>query len=133
MLTDPNGAPQSSTTIPDNEDLNADNTISDLEEYYSSSVKYKPNQMVINKFIVDKITDLVNGDQVTWYLFRIPIRQFDEKVGNLEGFKSIRYAQMYLTGFVQPVVLRMAKFRTVGSGWRRYTGNLQKVRFLENR
>jgi cell surface protein SprA len=132
VLTDGNNVPQSSTTIPDNEDLNADNTISDLEEYYSYSMDLKPNQMDVGKnFIVDKITNLVNGDQVTWYLFRIPIRQFDEKVGNLEGFKSIRYARMYLTGFVQPVVLRLAKFRTVGNRWRRYTGNLQESSFGE--
>ena len=123
---------QSGTTIPDNEDLNQDNTLSDLEEYYSYNIDLKPNTLKVgNKFIVDKITNTVNGDEVTWYLFRIPVRQFDEKVGNLEGFKSIRYARMLLTGFTQPVVLRMAKFRSVGNRWRRYTGNLQESRFGE--
>ncbi len=123
---------QSGTTIPDNEDLNQDNTLSDLEEYYSYNIDLKPNNLKVgNKFIVDKITNTVNGDEVSWYLFRIPVRQFDEKVGNLEGFKSIRYARMYLTGFTQPVVLRMAKFRSVGNRWRRYTGILQESRFGE--
>ena len=123
---------QSGTTIPENEDLNQDNTLSDLEEYYTYNIDLKPNTLQVgNRFIVDKVTNTVNGDEVTWYLFRIPVRGFDEKVGNLEGFKSIRYARMYLTGFTQPVVLRMSKFRAVGNRWRRYTGNLQESRFGE--
>jgi len=123
---------ESGTTIPDNEDLNADNTLSDLEEYYTYNIDLKPNSLEVgSKFIVDKVTNTVNGDEVSWYLFRIPVRQFDEKVGNLEGFKSIRYARMYLTGFTQPVVMRMSKFRAVGNRWRRYTGNLEESRFGE--
>lgn len=123
---------ESGTTIPENEDLNQDNTLSDIEEYYTYNIDLKPNSLQVgNKFIVDKVTNTVNGDEVSWYLFRIPVRGFDEKVGNLEGFKSIRYARMYLTGFTQPVVLRMSKFRAVGNRWRRYTGNLQESRFGE--
>lgn len=132
VLNSSDELPQSGTTIPDNEDLNQDNTISDLEEYYSYSIDLKPNQLDVGKkFIVDKISNIVNGDEVTWYLFRIPVRGFDEKVGNLEGFKSIRYIRMFLSEFQQPVVLRMAKFRTVGNRWRRYTANLQESRFGE--
>jgi cell surface protein SprA len=79
VLTDSDELPQSGTTIPDNEDLNQDNTLSDLEEYYSYSFELRPNTLEVgNKFIVDKVTNLVNGDQVTWYLFRIPVREFDE-------------------------------------------------------
>lgn len=122
----------SGTTIPDNEDLNQDNTLSDLEEYYEYNIDLRPSTLEVgNKFIVDKITNSVNGDNVTWYLFRIPVRQFDGEVGNLEGFKSIRYARMYLHGFTQPVVLRMAKFRAVGNRWRRYTADFPREGFVE--
>ncbi len=123
---------QSGTTIPDNEDLNQDNTISDLEEYYAYNIDLRASNLQTGrKFIVDQITNVVNGDQVTWYLFRIPVRQFDEKIGDINGFKSIRYMRMYLTGFTQPVVLRMAKFRAVGNKWRRFTNNLQESNFGE--
>lgn len=122
----------SGSTIPENEDLNQDNTLSDLEEYYTYNIDLKPGKLEVgNKYIVDKITNEVNGDQVTWYLFRIPIRQFDEKVGDINGFKSIRYARLYLTEFSQPAVLRFANFRAVGNRWRRYTGNLQEANFSE--
>ncbi|MEQ8424611.1 MAG: cell surface protein SprA, partial [Cyclobacteriaceae bacterium] len=123
---------RSGTTIPDNEDLNQDNTLSDLEEYYTYNIDLRPSTVAVGrKYIVDQITNVVNGDPVTWYLFRIPVRQFDEKVGDINGFKSIRYARMYLTGFSQPVVLRMAKFRAVGNKWRRYEANLEESNFGE--
>ena len=123
--------PRSGTTIPDNEDLNQDNTLSDLEEYYEYNIELTPASLKIgSKYVVDAIQSEQNPD-ATWFLFRIPVRQFDQKVGNIEGFKSIRYARMYLTGFTQPVVLRMAKFRAVGNRWRRYTGNLEESRFGE--
>lgn len=124
---------KSGTTIPDNEDLNQDNTLSDLDEYYTYNIDLRPSTLQVGKkYIVDQISNEVNGDQVTWYLFRIPVRQYDDKVGDINGFKSIRYARMYMTGFSQPVVLRMAKFRAVGNKWRRYEGNLEESRFGES-
>jgi len=121
-----NAVPQASTTIPDSEDLNADNTLGDDQEaYYVYNVDLHPNTLQVGKkYIFDKITVSIDGEQVTWYLFRIPVRQFDEKVGDINDFKSIKYIRMYLTNFQQPVVLRLANFRSVGNRWRRYTGNL---------
>jgi cell surface protein SprA len=120
---------RSGTQTPDNEDLNADNTLSELEEYYEYSVDLKPSTLEVgNSYVVDsRVVNPVNvpGDQVTWYLVRIPIREIKKKVGNIEGFKSIRYMRMMLTGFEQPVVLRMANFRLVGSRWRKYQADLR--------
>lgn len=126
--------PQASTTFPDSEDLNADNTLSDgNESYYVYNIDLKPSTLQVGrKFIFDKIdvTDAI-GETVTWYLFRVPVRQFDEKVGDINDFKSIKYLRMYLTGFRQPVVLRLANFRSVGNRWRRYTGNLLESQLAE--
>ncbi|MFZ1807488.1 MAG: cell surface protein SprA [Cyclobacteriaceae bacterium] len=122
---------KSGTTIPDNEDLNQDNTLSDLDEYYTYNIDLRPSTVQVGrKYIVDQITSRENPE-ATWYLFRIPVRQFDDKVGDINGFKSIRYARMYMTGFSQPVVLRLAKFRAVGNKWRRYEGNLEESSFGE--
>ncbi|HZY82553.1 MAG TPA: cell surface protein SprA [Cyclobacteriaceae bacterium] len=124
--------PQSSTTIPDNEDLNQDNTLSDLEEYYVYNVDLRPSTLQVGrKYIFDKVNFNSDGEVVTWYLFRIPVRQFDEKVGEINDFKSIKYVRMYMTGFTQPVVLRFANFRSVGNRWRRYTGELAESQLAE--
>lgn len=122
----------SGSTIPDNEDLNIDNTLGDLEEYYEYKVNLLPSNLNVGDgFIVDKVTNTINGDEVSWYLFRIPIDQPDAVVGNISGFKSMRYVRMYFTGWAQPVVLRTANLRLVGSQWRRFEGNLESKRFDE--
>jgi len=120
----------SGNTLPDNEDLNNDHTIGNLEEYYEYKVDLRPGQLKVGEgYVMDKVTDNRTGDEVNWYLFRIPISQPDKAVGNISGFKSIRYIRMYLTGWAQPVVLRTANFRFVGSQWRKFTGNLESKRF----
>ena len=116
------------TTIPDNEDLNGDNTLTDLEDYYTYNIDLRPGQLDVGKkYIVDKIVPLDDKlKDVTWYLFRIPVRNFDAQVGNINGFKTIKYIRMIMSDFSQPVVLRMANFRSVGQRWRQYAGNLQE-------
>ena len=117
------------STTPDNEDLNADNTLNQLEEYFEYQISIDPSDLRVGKnHIVDQvIANDPNGrsQDVTWYLFRIPIRQPDAKFGNIIGFKSIKYIRTILTGFENPIVLRLANFRMVGSQWRRYLGSLE--------
>lgn len=132
IITGSDDITPSGTPYPDNEDLNQDNTLNDVEEYYGYKIDLTPADLQVGKgYVVDKITaspENVPGEQVTWYLFRIPIRQIDAnlKYGNLSGFKSIRYARMLLTEFSEPVVLRFANFRMVGSRWRRYTAQMKE-------
>ena len=115
----------SGTNNPDNEDLNADNTINELENYYEYEIDLRPGQLNVGEnYIVDKVTHTEAGEQVNWYLFRIPVRQPDRVQGDITGFKSIRWIRTYLTDFAQPVVLRMAEFRMVGSQWRVFQESL---------
>lgn len=115
----------SGSNTPDNEDLNTDNTINELENYYSYEMDLKPGNMVVGQnYIVDKTTHNEAGENVDWYLFRIPVRQPDRVEGDITGFKSIRWIRTYLTDFEQPVVLRMANFRMVGSQWRVFQESL---------
>lgn len=115
-----------STTLPDNEDLNQDLTLQDLEEYFEYRIDLRPkNQstnpeggnLELNEFIVDQISS-ANGES-NWYLFRIPIMNVGRPEGN-PSFETIKYIRMYLTGWEQPVVLRFAQMRMVGSQWRKF-------------
>ena len=124
--TDPNTYTAAATNVPDNEDLNTDNTVSDVEEYYQYHVNLRPNALTVgNNFIVDKVDTLLStGDLITWYQFRIPIRGEKETIGTINGFKSMRFVRMFLTGFERPVVMRMAQLQLVGSQWREYTNDI---------
>ncbi len=122
----------SGTNNPDNEDLNTDNTINELENYYEYEIDLRPETMEVGQnYIVDKVTHNEAGENVDWYLFRIPVRQPDRTQGDISGFKSIRWMRTYLTDFEQPVVMRMANFRLVGSQWRVFQESLYERGFFE--
>ena len=119
-----------STTLPDIEDLNIDNTINDNEAYYEYEIDLRPGKLEVgqNKYIVDKVTVPTDGvpQGVTWYQFRIPIREPLRKVGSINGFKSMRFVRMYLTDFDQPVVMRFAQLQMEANQYRKYTGDLNQ-------
>ena len=121
----------SATAYPNVEDINRDNTLSEAENYYQYVIDLRPDHMVIGQnHIVDiqeaRNVQLSNGETTTckWYQFRIPIREPDHKVGNINGFQSIRFMRMFLNQFDQPIILRFATLDLVYSTWRKYTENL---------
>ena len=123
---------RSGSPYPDNEDINVDNTISELEEYYRYEIDLRKGDLEIGRnYIVDKIVPNDHPD-ATWYLFRIPIQNFKDSKGNISGFTSIRYARMILTEWQQPVVLRFANFRMVGARWLRYQESLKEGGLIED-
>ena len=114
------------TLYPDQEELNRDNTLNEVEEYFQYRVDLKPFMTRGSNFITDvREVDVnpVNGTtrRETWYLFRIPVNQFQSKVGNIPDFKSIRFIRMFLTGFDDSVVCRFAKLELIRNQWRRFT------------
>lgn len=114
------------TMYPDQEEFNRDNTLNELEEYFQYRVELRKSEFQIgNNFITDSIGFTPNGGiSEKWYLFRIPIAQYEKKVGNIPDFKSIRFIRMFLTGFEDSVVLRFAKLELVRNTWRRFSFEL---------
>jgi cell surface protein SprA len=108
------------TLYPDQEDLNKDNTMNTLEEYFEYKVDLVPNGFG-SGFITDSMTFAPSGGVTqTWYQMRIPISEYYQKVGNIPDFKSIQFIRMYLTGFTDSVVLRFAKLELVRNNWRSF-------------
>ena len=123
--------PTSSTTYPDVEDINRDQTMNTVESYYEYKVSMNRNDLVVGKnFIVDeKTTDvtLENGatQKTRWYQFRVPIRSGIPKNG-ITDFNSIRFIRLFLTNFKMPVVVRFGELDLVRGDWRRYTRTLDE-------
>ncbi|MCC9136337.1 cell surface protein SprA [Pontibacter silvestris] len=121
-----NNSPENSSyanyASPDKEDLNGDNVINDLEQYYEYKISLQPGQLNVGQhYIVDQVQHTAEtGETVNWYQFRIPVRQPTNSIGNISGFKSIRFMRMYMTQFADPVVLRMSQFQFVSNQWRTY-------------
>ena len=103
----------SSTTIPNTEDINKDNTLSESESYFQYKVSLFPNMDVGDSYISDVFTANVKTENgatrsVKWYQFRVPIYKPDKVVGGIQDFKSIRFMRMVFADFSQPIVCRFA-------------------------
>ncbi len=121
-----------STTIPDVEDINRDNTMNTIEAYYKFSVDIKPNLVQGDTYVSDiretQVT-LPNGNttQARWIQFKIPI--LEATAANIEGgisdFRSINFMRMFLSGFSDKVTVRLGSLDLVRGEWRRYTTSLE--------
>ncbi|MEN8732344.1 MAG: cell surface protein SprA [Bacteroidia bacterium] len=127
------GTPKSGNTIPDDEDINQDFTVNLTEEYYQYKIDIDPTRLRIGEnYVTDSIRVEANQidpgalpNDITWYQLKIPIRQYEKKVGGIQDFKSIRFMRMYLKGFEDSVVLRFANLQLVRADWRRYLNTLK--------
>ena len=124
--------PTSGSTLPDMEDINRDNTLSETESYYQYKVSMRPRDIKVgSNFVVDEIeyeATFANGkkSKVKWYQFKIPITEHQKVVGPIKDFKSIRFMRMFLKDFSEPVIMRFAKLDLVRAEWRKYN-----ISFLE--
>ena len=123
-----------STTQPDVEDINRDNTMNTIDSYFEYEIDITPSSLNMDNPYINDIKEnvqvtLPNGDvrsDVKWYQFRIPIAESDirESVGGISDIRSIRFARLYVSDFTQNTVLRFATLDLVRSDWRRYTLDL---------
>lgn len=132
LATLSNGSPTAATMLPDDEDLNRDQSMNFNEEYFQYKIDISPESFKVgSNFVTDSIRTTPNyidgsglPSTVTWYQFKVPIRQFTTKVGDIQDFKSIRFMRMFVKGFEDSVVLRFGQFQLVRAEWRRYLKNL---------
>ena len=126
------GYQSSNSTLPDAEDINGDNTLSESERYYQYEIDLDPAKMVPGQNHIADVfhsggVSLPNGQisGVTWYQFRIPVKQPDKVIGHIDDYSSIRFMRMFLTDFKKPIVLRFATLDLVKGEWRTYAQNIQ--------
>ncbi|WP_085536936.1 T9SS outer membrane translocon Sov/SprA [Massilibacteroides vaginae] len=119
-----------SRTLPDVEDLNQDNNLNKNEKYFQYKVELRPEKMNVgDNYIVNEQqvkVRLANGTEetISWYQFKIPIKQPQTKVGSIQDFKSIRFMRMFMTDFKETTILRFGKFELVRGEWRTYEQDL---------
>lgn len=122
------------TQTPDAEDVNRDYNLDQNENYNQYTIKLDKSNMVLGQnFIVDVKeveAKFQNGQTGTnkWYLFRVPVSQFDpNSVGGVADpsiLNNVRFARMLLTGFEQNATLRFGTLDLVRSDWRKYTKDI---------
>ena len=121
------------STVPDIEDLNRDNTMDTVQAYYEYSIDIKPGTAVGN---TPYVTDVKSGTANTpgadsgettpyrWIQYKIPVSEYERKIGGISDFTSIRFIRMFMTGFESEVTVRFGALDLVRGEWRRYTKSL---------
>ena len=122
------------TNLPDSEDLNQDNTLSESEAYFQYKIELKDENLdnrldyEDNPYITSVISSTPGapgspGERV-WYNFKIPLDSYAQKVGSIQDFRSIRFIRMYLKQFDDPVTMRFARLELTRNQWRRFQRDL---------
>lgn len=122
------------TQTPDAEDVNRDYNLDQNEDYNQYTIELSKEKLALGqKYIVDEKevnARFQNGQTGTnkWYLFRIPVSEFDAaSVGGKADasiLNNVRFARLLLTGFDETSTLRFGTFDLVRSDWRKYGKNL---------
>jgi cell surface protein SprA len=103
--------------FPDTEDLNRNGTLDPVNSYFRYEIPL--DSSVQNKYI----QNLVGGAGKGWFLFRIPLKDYIDSIGN-PSFTTVETIRLYVTG-VNPTPqfpylhLQLAEFNLVGEQWQK--------------
>lgn len=124
----------SGSNSPDIEDLNRDNSLNENEAFYQYIVDLYPEMDVDNHPFLVSVQErpgFTLYDQPVpdfkWYQFRIPVRDFQAKIGNIQDFNSIQFMRMFMTGWEDSVVIRFGSLDLIRNQWRTYNFDLSQA------
>lgn len=126
-VTDTN---RGSTTLPDVEDYNRDNTMNTGDAYFEYDIELFPGMNIENSNYITDVVEtqvtLANNETTTvrWVQFKIPISKPTRAVNGITDFRSIRFMRMYLSEFEQPITLRFGTLDLVRGDYRRFSQSL---------
>ncbi len=119
------GYPTQATNMPDNEDINQDNNLSESESYFQYKVSLRPNDLEVGKNNITNIQEFKNGNKTErWIQFKVPLAEPQRVINGITDFRSIRFMRMFMKDFDEEVVLRFARLEFIRGEWRRYVHDL---------
>ena len=126
-----------STTLPDVEDVNNDNTMNRVNSYFEYRIPLLKNITKDNHPFVSDIREnssvkLANGNisKSRWIQFKVPIfpeyyegtrySNFFNAIKGISDLKTIRFIRLAIKGFSNPITIRFATLDLVKTDWKRY-------------
>jgi cell surface protein SprA len=132
---DVNDTDRGSTTLPDVEDINRDNTMNTINAYYEYSIDIHPEITLTDRYVTDIKEDVpaanlpagTNATTTRWIQYKIPISAPENTVGGISDFRTIQFMRMFMTGFNDQITLRFGAMELVRGEWRRYVNTLDQT------
>lgn len=124
-----------STTVPDVEDINRDNTMNDMNAYYEYSIDVSPTTDIGSRYVTDVMstvavnlpTGVTEPAEVRWIQYKIPIAQPENTIGGISDFRTINFMRIFMTGFSDDITVRFGALDLVRGEWRRYVNTLDQT------
>lgn len=110
--------------LPDTEDMNGNNSLDQGEGYWNYILNIEPGGNGLdwksNPYIKQELEVInPNGPQELWYRVQIPLIADEvNKVGDINGFRSIQFMRIYMKNFKSAKTFRMAEMELVRNIWR---------------
>lgn len=126
------GSLEVSSQTPDAEDVNRDYNLDQNESYNQYTISLDKASLVLNQNFIADVKEVKskfqNAQEATnkWYLFRVPVSQFDPNAGDAstDVLNNVRFARIILDGFEETSTLRFGTMDLVRSDWRKYNKNI---------
>ena len=117
--------PTQATNMPDLEDINQDNNLSESEAYFQYKMSIRPSDMQVGKNFITNIQIYHNGNKTEkWFQVRIPLVSYEKKINGIQDFRSIRFMRLFMKNFDEQTQLRFAKMEFIRGEWRPYRMDL---------
>ncbi len=127
-VTDTN---RGSTSQPDVEDINRDNTMNTVNSYFEYNVEFRPGMNIDNNDYITDIKEIEvttednNVIPVRWVQFKVPISKPDQAINGISDFRSIRFMRLFLSDFSENTILRFGTMELVRGDYRRFQQALE--------
>jgi cell surface protein SprA len=96
--------------IPDTEDLNRNNNLDRLNNYFEYEIALDPNSDDFKKWVTG------GNPKSGWYQIRIPINEYVRRIGD-PSFTTIESVRWWITGAHDVVHFRLTEFNLIGNQW----------------
>lgn len=115
------GGQRAITNRPDSEGLLNPAVVNLENAFYQYRVNFNPADTTTLRIGQNYVVDKVDGGEQwnTWYQIQIPLRDFIDKIGNIESLQRVTHLRMWMTGYRQPFTVRFATLELVGNQWRK--------------
>ena len=107
------------TNRPNTEGLLNNARLNTEDSYFQYEVNFNPADTsalsIGDNYVVDKVEGPNPADR--WYLIRIPLREYERRVGNIDDLERVSHIRMWMSGYEEPFTARFASMELVGNQW----------------
>ncbi|MEN8191494.1 MAG: cell surface protein SprA [Bacteroidota bacterium] len=121
--TEGNAALSDIGKFPDSEDLNGNNNLDKTDSYFRYDIPLDTSKLA-NPFvsgggaIIKRGNPDLIGKKSTWYQFKIPLKDFAEKIGS-PTFALVEFIRLWVTGVDEEIHFQITEFNLVGNQWQK--------------